>query len=352
MGLEELTWRRVREAAEAGDELAGEGTQGHTPGGFAAVDPRSGEPTLFNESRAHRPHDYDGASGAAGREAERPRPAAACPICAGKTTPILDRAELSDGFTFINTNLFPVAAPGFPAPGLHLVQWTSSVHTTDWPDLSPADRHIVLDRLAEAERLLLELPGFPAPVSERAVSIIKNVGRSVGGSLSHGHQQMLLSAVAPRRVAEHRRFVAARGEPYARFMRRENPAELTVAELETGRLVVPYFMRRPYDMQYLIADDDAVGLWQLGAEQRRDLAAALAAGMELLDRVLGDLGRERAYNIVFHTGTAGGTYLEFRPFSQSEGGFEKMGLSACQGSPRQAARAYRSHVSSIGSFFR
>jgi galactose-1-phosphate uridylyltransferase len=169
------------------------------------------------------------------------------------------------------------------------------------------------------------------------VSVIKNVGRSVGGSLSHGHQQIALTNVLPRRIAEDRAFRAREGRAFTAFMLEENPAELTVLELETGRLVVPYFMRRPYDMQYLLSDDEVERLSELSTTQLSDLATALARGMELSRSVLERLDVEVAYNVVFHTGTGGGVYLEFLPYTQALGGFEQLGLSACQSTPRTAA---------------
>ena len=55
------------------------------------------------------------------------------------------------------------------------------------------------------------------------VSIIKNYGRLVGGSLAHGHQQIALSNVMPRRVLDHQRFEMEHGENFSAYMLRENP---------------------------------------------------------------------------------------------------------------------------------
>lgn len=373
VALSELSWSRAAELFSRES-----GALDYAPEGEGGTDPRNGEPTLFNEKRAGRPHDYTAATGGGSRASA----VAACPICAGKTTPILDLADLTEGFTFVNTNLYPVAAPGASprsaspprrSPGffgLHLLQWTSSLHEADWPELSPADRLVVARRLAHAEAVLLGLEGFPAVAESdvsaaahqrpehpaggpprpggpagpqpivpagRHVSVIKNVGRSVGGSLSHGHQQMALTNVLPRRIAEDRAFRTREGRAFTGFMLEENPAELTILELETGRLVVPYFMRRPFDMQYLLSDEKIEHLCELSTTQLSDLATALARGMELLRGVLERLDVEVAYNVVFHTGTGGGLYLEFLPHTQALGGFEQLGLSACQSTPRTAA---------------
>ena len=69
--------------------------------GKLSIDPRSGEPIIYNPSRATRPHDYPVGGD---RKIE-------CPICAGKSTGVMDLVGLQEGFTFINKNLYPVLNP-------------------------------------------------------------------------------------------------------------------------------------------------------------------------------------------------------------------------------------------------
>ena len=79
----------------------------YAPDGICQVDPRNGDRIVFNSARARRPHD------------NRPTKIAAidttpqrdCVICQGRTTNVIDVAELSEGFTFINKNLFPIFYP-------------------------------------------------------------------------------------------------------------------------------------------------------------------------------------------------------------------------------------------------
>ncbi len=337
--LSDLTWDRAVNLLHEQ-----KGMQDFLPDGVYALDPRNDDATLFNESRARRPHDNKPASA---RKEDQ-----SCIICSGRTTSIIDQAELSHGFTFVNENLYPIVHPearqkrypgarslGEPSVGLHFLQWTSSYHEDDWPELDPEDRRRVLDRLAALEQRLLNLPGYPK--NERYVSIIKNAGRLVGGSLSHPHQQVVLSNAMPRRVRENQRFRDRTGGPFAGFMLSENPADLTVTELGTGRFMVPYFMRRPYNLLYVLEDTGPSHLFETGADQREDLANALALGMRLTRAGLRAAGREEAYNVVFHTGPGAGIYLEFLPLTQEEGGFEKLGLSACQSSPFAAAETLR-----------
>jgi len=72
------------------------------PDGVCQVDPRNGDRILFASARARRPHD-NLPEPANGPKAER-----ACIICQGNTTGVIDVADLSEGFTFINKNLYPI----------------------------------------------------------------------------------------------------------------------------------------------------------------------------------------------------------------------------------------------------
>lgn len=349
--LSGMSWPRLRELITEQEAFSR-----FAPEGVWAADPRDGGVTLYNERRARRPHDYTSRERkpkSPERDASPGEQQPPCPICSGKTTPIVDIRELSEGFTFINTNLYPILAPSH-APGAspplgpaehsgeilggHFLQWTSSRHEVDWPELSTTDRGEVLARLAELEQRLLELPEFPDGPEGRFVSIIKNVGSSVGGSLSHGHQQISLSSVMPKRVRDNRSFLERRGEPFSRYLRRENPKELTVVDTNAGTLLVPFFMRRPYDMQFLLSNDGPAHLHQLSRHELEGVGDALALGMRLMRSILLSLEREIAYNVLVHTGPGAGIYLEFLPWTQENGGYEQLGLSACQSLPKEAAR--------------
>ena len=109
------------------------------PDGVYQIDPRNGDRIIFNSSRARRPHDNRPTQSSPTDSGQE------CVICQGRTTGVIDVADLSQGFTFINKNLFPVFYPfetnqsdgtmdrrgQDPAPeggstyGFHFLQWTS-----------------------------------------------------------------------------------------------------------------------------------------------------------------------------------------------------------------------------------
>jgi galactose-1-phosphate uridylyltransferase len=330
------------------------GVAPYRPTGSHTTDPRNGERVLFHPARARRPHDN--------RPVPPSSPEQICLVCQGKTTGVVDVADLSEGFTFINKNLYPIVfplnsrreeaepdeAPGSAARGLHFLQWTSSHHERDWHNLPRADRLVALNRLAALEGALLgHAPALSARSGARGpsqgfVSIIKNCGRLVGGSLTHGHQQIALTNLAPRRVEENRRFEVEQGEPFIAHLMRENPKALLVRDYGPAVLMVPYFMRRPYDMILAVRETDRRYLHELTPKEREAVAEGWGDALQAIHTLMPALGRELAYNVLTHNGSGAGLYFEFLPFTQENGGFERLGLSVCQASPAEAAGQIRS----------
>ncbi|UCG22924.1 MAG: hypothetical protein JSW55_12185 [Chloroflexota bacterium] len=326
------------------------------PDGTFATDPRNGDCVLFNATRARRPQDNIPAG------ARQPLEERACIICRGQTTGVVDMAELSQGFTFVNKNLFPVLFPfahnqtaGVQSEmaavsGLHFLQWTSSLHDNDWHNMPASDRIIVMERLAALERkLILDsdglLAGPEAPAAEGqdagSVLITKNYGRLVGGSLIHGHQQIALSSVAPRRFDDNRRFEQVQGETFSSYIQRVNPRELTVKDYGPVVLLVPYFMRRPYDMMLLLKNVGRRYLHQLDSTEIGAVADGWRDAIRAMRAIMPAIGRETAYNVLTNSGPGAGLYFEFLPFTQEFGGFEQLGLLICQADPIEAAGRIR-----------
>ncbi len=331
----------------------------YAPDGVCQIDPRSGERIVYSSARAHRPHDNRPKQKMDDQQED-------CVICQGKTTGVVDVAELSRGFTFINKNLYPILYPhehsghegqtegsDRPAHGLHFLQWTSSYHDRDWHNLPLADRVVVLKRLALLEKRLLDTgPRDGIKVSHNGkqadlgpvVAIIKNGGNLVGGSLSHGHQQIAYSHVIPRRVLENWCFEQIHGETFSAYLQRENPDELLVRAYASATLLVPHFMRRPYDMILLVKDSGKRNLHELNEVEIGDIARGWHDAIGTIHTVMPRLGRQIAYNVVAHNGPGAGIYFEFLPYTQETGGFEHLGLSVCQADRREVARDLRASL--------
>jgi len=326
------------------------------------TDPRNGDRILFSSSRARRPHDNVPAP------SSTPQTGQACIICQGNTTGVIDVAGLSEGFTFINKNLYPVLYPfeagrtggdacdddtspqGCEVRGLHFLQWTSSLHDRDWHNMPLADCTVVMRRLAALEgKLLLDSEDlFPSaeswddrPGHHGFVLIIKNYGRLVGGSLAHGHQQIMFSSILPRRIRDDWRFEQERGETFSTYMLRENPAEFLVRDYGAALLLVPYFMRRPYDMLLLVKDVRRKHLHELTGAEIAAVAQGWHDAILAIRTIMPEIGREIAYNVVTHNGPGAGLYFEFLPYVQEIGGAEHLGLFICQGNPKSAAAQIR-----------
>ncbi len=323
--------------------------QHYAPDGTYLRDPRDDMPIVYNAARAYRPHDNRPDTAASGDSPTRSE----CVVCSGRMTPIIDIAELSEGFTFINFNLYPMVLPaptGTPSEtgaanrivGLHLLQWTSSVHGTDWDNLPSEDRLTAISRLAALERQLSE--GHPY------ITIIKNYGHLVGGSLVHGHQQIGATDTESLRARQNRLFCQREGHTVsAKIGADARNQGLVVKEFPTGTLSVHPWMRRPYEMVYTVTDDGPSRLHHLSTEQLQDLADALGLGIGIMMKIFPGIKREPAYNIVFNTGQSGnhsGIYVEFLPYTQETGGFEHSGLYICQGTPELCHSVINMHAAS------
>jgi len=342
------------------------GIREYLPEGICQIDPRSGERVLYNPARGRRPHD----NRALGESQSDQGAVKACLVCEGKTTAVIDVADLSEGFTFINKNLYPIVFPqkgsgrylglspehapvgpaGIPVHGLHFLQWTSSFHDKDWHNMPVQDLVLVLRRLAILEKLLLtsSTNSMPSnrvwgdqPKYHGFVSIIKNVGQLVGGSLAHGHQQIAFSNIIPKRAYQNWRFEAEMRENFSTYLLRTNPEELVVNDYGQATLLVPYFMRRPYEMLLLLKDTSKRYLHQLNTAEMAAVASGWKRAIAAIHTVMPEIGREIAFNVITHNGPGCGLYFEFLPYTQENGGFELLGLSVCQANPLEVAQGLR-----------
>lgn len=342
------------------EELSGEqllalfqaeaGLQQYAPQDFGQIDPRSNDRILFNPSRAKRPN-ADTVT----------RTINTCPICDGTTTRIIDFVELSEGFSFINKNLYPAMYPHedirfdrprttrFPAWGMHFLQWTSSFHDQGWHNMAIADLVVVLQRLGALEKYLLTTfadyfnsSRWDTPDGAKGhVSIIKNGGLGSGGSLSHDHQQIIFSNALPRRVIENKQFEEKHGEVFSRFLLDENPASLVLQDFGEAVLLVPYFMRRPYNMLLVLKDTTKQYVHQLTLAEREAVSKGWKTAIQAIHGLAAMQGSNLPFNVITHNGVGAGLYFEFLPRSQTEGGFELIGFSVCQSSPQLAAEQIR-----------
>ncbi|HHT9155339.1 MAG TPA: hypothetical protein ACFYD5_05945 [Candidatus Tripitaka sp. YC43] len=295
-----------------------------------------------------------------------------CVVCEGKTTSIVDMSPTSEGFTFINKNLFPVTYPfgneadskdpfngtGQQARGTHFLQWPSNLHGKDLDNMPLADVFIVLKRLCILERNLLHFVGPDMPLSHvhadgnhyGYIGVIKNMGRLVGGSLVHGHHQIVHTNVKPRKILDDQRFKEQHGHGFSQYLLEYNPQEYHVKEYQGGVvLLVPYFIRRPLDAMILFRGVGARCnvplpsdyLHHLSDKELYSLGEALRDVMSSLKILMPRMGRELAYNWVIHEGDVGGMYVEILPWTQEMGGYEQLGMYLCQGRPESTVNYYR-----------
>ncbi len=339
------------------------GAASNAPLSAAALDPRSSEPVVYSIARRRRPVDNKGKN-----PAHQSQSGGDCVICSGKSTRIVDLAPLSEGFTFINKNLYPAVWPapvpgfrdepvesslgtGHQASGLHFLQWTSNSHDVKLHTMPHEDAVTVMSRLAVLEKQLLTtasgcMPSTVAFGDPRGyagyVSIIKNGGAEVGGSLEHCHQQVIFSNLMPRRMLENWRFQQENGITFASHMLIKTPSALVLRDYDTAVLLVPSFMRRPGDMFLIVKDTRKRYLHQLSPQELEDVSQGWQDAIAAIHSFMPTLGRPAAFNVITLNGPGAGLHFAFLPFTQETGGFEQLGLSVCQADPFEMAELIRS----------
>jgi galactose-1-phosphate uridylyltransferase len=116
---------------------------------------------------------------------------------------------------------------------------------------------------------------------------------------------------------------------------------LLIKEYGPAVLVVPAFMRRPYDMMLLLKDVSRRYLHELDEEELEALAESWQDGIRAIREIMPRMGREIAYNVIINNGPGAGLYVEFLPYTQEIGGIEHLGLPVCQELPERAAARLR-----------
>ena len=163
----------------------------------------------------------------------------------------------------------------------------------------------------------------------------------VGGSLSHGHQQICFSSVMPRRLQNNWRFFQERGEVFSQYLLRENPDNLVIKDYGEAVLVVPYFMKRPYYTMLLLKDTSKQYLHQLSDAELEAVTNGWHDAIRAMLVIMPKIGRAAAYNVITSNGPGAGLYFEFLPYTQETGGLEQLGLWVCQGNPNDVANHFR-----------
>ena len=313
-------------------------------GELSAIDPRTGTTTLYAPRRANRPRIFN---------------ADGCKICEGDTTQVIARKKLGlDLYSFANFNLFGFLNPnscadstnGIRVKGVGLMVWPTTQHK-DIHQLSPDENTVSFELLSELERELQQTSGdsgfnkveYPDGPRHGYVQIIKNTGRAVGGSIEHGHYQLGFLNIPPKRIVDDMKFMKRRnGRSFVRSLAGELDKNKDLEIADYGRVisVVPPFMRRPLEVIIMPKDLSKENL-SSGEDLSKDFAKAATDVSRSLYHLMPAMGREFAFNMVFHTGPIGTMYIEVLPYTQEDGGFERAGLNVCQSLPRESARLHR-----------
>jgi hypothetical protein len=109
-------------------------------------------------------------------------------------------------------------------------------------------------------------------------------------------------------------------------------------------LMVPYFMRRPYNTLLILKDHRKRHLFECDEEELTVLAQAWGEVTSAIMAIMPSIGKPTAYNVTVSNGPGAGLYCEFLPYTQETGGLEHLGLWVCQDSPERVAPRLRHFV--------
>lgn len=341
LSLETLTNRDLIELFQQDREISSA-----LPEKQARRHPASGLPILYSPARGHRPRTHG-------------KPDRDCPICGGNITVPVDIWTLDkdpEEFGFINKNLYPAVFPFQDLPpdkraesswGLHFLLWPSCRHQQRFATLPPRQACLSLERLALLEKILLNPSGNDSSADSSRqngfFNIIKNEGSAVGGSIAHDHFQMIYTLTEPLSFRQDRFFLQHHPAGLADYLRQNMPPSLILGENKDWILGVNPFMSRPGELLLLPRENPAAFLHTLSFNQLMNLT-------ELLQTILGWAplyfntvfpSRQVAFNLVFHNSGAGAFFVEYLPFTQNNGGYEKQGFYICQDSPEKSAQFYK-----------
>jgi len=340
-----------------------EGLKAFSPDGVGQIDPRNGNLVIYNASRAKRAYFIGNTINSTPKKIS-------CPICEGDSSEIFDIATQSKGFCFINKNIYPIfhtidrlpdelpayylhqdlQPKGRASYGFHLLQWTSSIHDKDWYSLSHCDALIALNQLSKLEEKLLCQPTDFMSRSriEKAnkrisgyVSIIKNHGVGAGASVEHGHQQITYSNILPQMFFNNLEFKKQYDISFSHFMFKSNPPDLLVKDFGEVIVIVPYFMKRAFDMIIIIKNSAKRYLHELTQIEREQLTLAMQYTMQSIIDLMTEIDISPAFNMMINNGPGCGLYIEFLAQTQKMGGYEQIGLYVCQANPQQITKQIR-----------
>lgn len=134
---------------------------------------------------------------------------------------------------------------------------------------------------------------------------------------------------------------------FSEYILSVNPKEYLIKDYGAAYLLVPYFMRRPFDMILVIKDTNKAYLHELNTEELHAAALGWKEAIGIIQQVMPALGKAVNYSVITNNGPGAGLYFEFLPYTQPNGGFEQLGLSVSQGEPADVAKQIRSCISKL-----
>lgn len=145
----------------------------------------------------------------------------------------------------------------------------------------------------------------------------------------------------PRSFYNNWSFFTRHRQFFSSYMINENPIDLEIKDYGRAVLMIPYFMKRPFNMMLFLKDVGKQYVCELDENELENVAEGIGDAISAIMEIMPRIGKETAYNMIVHNGPGAGLYYEFLPYTQETGGYEQLGLWICQGTPSQSAAELR-----------
>ena len=324
---------------------------------YAIRNPLTGKIIVYDNSRLKRPENH-------GKNLE-------CQICNGNTTLVVLAGE---GYPapFINLNMFPYFHPNTTPLdeediliGGSFLEFLTTEHK-EIHQISYEEHDSCLKLMKQFENDLGTKITYGIKEHPGHFSIFKNTGKNAGASLEHGHYQITFTNELSSSMLKDSGYLHTKRETFAKHIQNKAKEQnLIIKDYDSVQTIVPYFARIPLQAM-IILKENVERIADIDNKILKDLSRATIDLTRCLYYLMPGLGKELAYNTIFHTGSLNGAlkdnsvfktgspigslgrmYLEFSPFTQIYAGLEKIGIDVCQLDPKTSAKIYRNTIDKI-----
>jgi galactose-1-phosphate uridylyltransferase len=288
----------------------------------------------------------------------RPHNKADCAICSGETTLIL-MENRTIKTPFINLNLFPYHHPDgvkvlyednpfLPRPpvdiaiGGSFLQWHSTEHK-EIHQLTIEEYFENLKQLREFERFLGESIEHDKMTYPAYFEVFKNVGKTGGRSIPHGHHQVQFSNLQSLDLRTDIKFHEKYRIPHidsSSHLKQEH----NIFDYSSVRSFIKESSEVPFEA-VVVPKKQIERLLEADDETLYGFSQAILDVSRGIYHITMERKQPLAYNMMFHTGIGiGKMYVKFMPRFQIRAGYEELGTCIRQMNPGDSSMIIKEKI--------